>query len=124
METQQSVNARAGRVQRGLEAAFGVRAKTLALALRKTGRRLPRRLHTEARRIADAQGFGGHPKMMRRIDGRVLDSAEAKVLAYLKGIDRADRRKGVWLGIAGAIVFNLLLVAAGFVFWMWWTGRV
>lgn len=124
METRHSIDARAGRVKKGLEEAFGVRAKTLALALRKTGRRLPKRLQAEAGRIVDAQGFGGHPKMMRQVDGKALDGAEAKVIAFLKGIDRADRRKGFWLSIAGVVAFNLLLVFAGFVFWMWWTGRV
>ena len=47
-----------------------------------------------------------------------------RVLAFLDGIDRADRRKGLWLGIAAAIAFNILLVLAGVVVWMWWAGHL
>ncbi|WP_420012920.1 hypothetical protein [Tateyamaria sp.] len=120
METQQSIDARATRILRGLETAFGVRATTLAKALRKTGRRLPKRLQNEAERIVKAQGLGGHPKLMQQVDGAALDTAEAKVVAHLKTIDRADQRKGRMMAVAGAIVFNLLLVGAGFVAWMVW----
>ncbi|WP_147111190.1 hypothetical protein [Tateyamaria sp. syn59] len=124
METQDSLQGRADRVQAALNAAFGVGGKTLDASLRKTGRRLPRRLHAEARRIVDAQGLGGHPKLMRQVDGAALAAAEDRVVTYLKGIDRADQRKGFWLGIAGAVAFNILLIIAGVVVWMWWTGHV
>ncbi|APX10777.1 hypothetical protein [Tateyamaria omphalii] len=124
METQESIQTRADRVQAALHAAFGVGGKTLDASLRKTGRRLPRRLHKDAHKIVDAQGFGGHPKLMRQVDGAALAAAEDRVVTYLKGIDRADRRKGFWLGIAGVVAFNILLVVAGVVFWMWWAGHV
>ena len=124
METQDSIQARADRVQSALGAAFGVRAKTLDAALRRTGRRMPKRLHADARKIVAAQSFGGHPKLMRQVDGAALTLAETRIVAFLNGIDRADRRKGLWLGIAAAIAFNILLVLAAVVFWMWWTGQV
>lgn len=124
METQQSINDRAGRIMRGLEQAFGVRAATLAKALRKTGRRLPKRLQAEAARIVKAQALGGHPKLMQQVDSAALDAAEARVIAHLKTIDRADQRKGRMLSIAGAIAFNILLVIAGFVIWMVWTDKL
>lgn len=124
METQDSIQARATRVQDALAAAFGVRGKTLETALRRTGRRLPRRLHTEAQKIVAAQSFGGHPRLMRQVDGAALSSAEERVVTFLAGIDRADRRKGLWLGITAAVVFNILLVFGVVVFWMWWSGRL
>ena len=124
METAQSIQARADRVQSALGAAFGVKAKSLEVALKRTGRRIPRRLHADARKIVDAQSFGGHPNLMRQVDSAALKTAEDRVVAFLQGIDRADRRKGMWLGIAAAIAFNILLVLALVVTWMWWTGRV
>ncbi|WP_299284648.1 hypothetical protein [uncultured Tateyamaria sp.] len=124
METQETINARATRVQSALRAAFGVKAKSLDVALRRTGRRLPKRLHAEARRIVDAQALGGQPKLTRQIDGGALDTAETRIVTFLGGIDRADRRKGFWLGIAAAMAFNILLIAAGLVVWMVWTGQV
>jgi len=124
METQATVDARASRIQSALDGAFGVRAKTLAKALKRTGRRLPKRLHTEAQQIVAAQRLGGHPKLMRQVDGDALTRAEERVVTWLDGIDRADNRKGLWLGIAGAIAFNVLLILTGFVLWMVWTGQV
>lgn len=124
METQQIINARAERIERGLNEAFGVKAKTLDKALRKTGRRLPKRLRTEAGLIVEAQRLGGHPKLMRQVDGASLDAAETKLTAYLKGIDRADARKGRLLSIAGIIAFNLLLVAGCYIAWMVWADKI
>ncbi|WP_299153512.1 hypothetical protein [uncultured Tateyamaria sp.] len=124
METQETINARATRVRTALRTAFGVKAKSLDAALRRTGRRLPKRLHAEARRIVEAQALGGQPKLMRQVDGGALDRAETRILTFLGGIDRPDRRKGMWLGIAGVVAFNILLIAAGLVVWMVWTGQI
>ncbi|MEL7131695.1 MAG: hypothetical protein AAGK77_04710 [Pseudomonadota bacterium] len=124
METQVSIQDRADRVQAALGAAFGVSAKSLALALRRTGRRMPKRLHAEAQKIVQAQALGGHPKCLRQVDGTALSQAETRVITFLQSIDRADQRKGFWLGIAGAVAFNLLAVAAAVVTWMWWAGHV
>lgn len=124
MENADTIAARATRLQKGLETAFGVRARTLDKALRRTGRRLPRRLQKQAGIIVEAQGFGGNPKLLRRFDTAALNTAETQVLDYLNGIDRADARLGRILGIAGAMAFNLLLVLGLLVGWMWWTGVV
>jgi len=124
METEARIKERAARVQSALDGAFGVRAKSLERALHKTGRRLPRRLRGQAEVIVAAQALGGHPKMLRQIDSAALGKAEEALVTWLDNIDRADRRKGVWIGIGAAIGFNILLVVAVVVFWMWSTGRV
>ena len=124
METEASINKRATRVQSALDGAFGVRAKTLKVALRKTGRRLPKRLHAKAQQIVVAQSYGGQPKLLRQVDSAALKQAEEAVVAWLDTIDRADRRKGFWIGIGAMIGFNILLVIGGVVVWMWWTGQV
>ena len=124
METQATIDARVLRVQDALEQAFGVRARSLSKALRRTGLRLPKRLHADVRMIADAQAFGGHPKLLRQVDSDALRTAEDKVVGHLKSIDRADRRKGVLINIAAAIALNLLLVLSGLVIWMFWAGYI
>lgn len=124
METGDSINARAARIMAGLEQAFGVRAKDLSAALRRTGRRLPRRLHKAAGQVTAAQAYGGQPKLMRQVDSDALDHAEREVLDYLNRIDRADRRRGRLLNTAGLVAFNLLLVVAAFLVWMWWSGNI
>jgi hypothetical protein len=104
METEASINKRAARVQSALDGAFGVRAKTLNAALRKTGRRMP--------------------KLLCQVDAKALRQAEEAVVTWLDTIDRADQRKGFWIGIGAMIGFNILLAIGGVVVWMWWTGQV
>lgn len=124
METQDSITARATRVQSALDGAFGVRAKTLSRALRKTGRRLPRRLRKDVGLIVAAQNLGGNPKLLRQVDTRALDGATERVVSWLDTVDRADARRGYWIGIGAMIGFNLLAVLGAVVVWMWWSGRV
>lgn len=124
METQATIEARVQRVQGALETAFGVRAKTLSKALRRTGMRLPKRLQADARLIVDSQSLGGHPKLLRRIDSTALKAAEKQVVDYLSGIDRIDQRKTKALNIAAGIALNLLLVLIGLVVWMYWSGHI
>ncbi len=123
METEATIKERSKRVKSALDGAFGVRAKTLDKALRKTGRRMPKRLHAQARLIVDAQGLGGNPKLMRRIDGAAIARAEEDVVNWLDTVDRADRRRGFWIWAGSMVGFNLLIVVAGVVTWMWWTGQ-
>lgn len=124
METEASIQTRADRIQTALTAAFGVRGKSLDVALRRTGRRMPKRLRADARKIVDAQSFGGHPKLLRQVNDAELSAAEDRVLTFLDGIDRADRRKGFWLGMAATIVLNILVVVTAVVVWMWWAGHL
>ncbi len=124
METKDSIAKRSKRVQSALDGAFGVRARSLAVALRKTGRRMPKRLHRDARLIADAEALGGHPKLLRQVDAKALAAAESRVIDWLDAVDRADARRAYWIGVGAMIGFNIILVVAGIVTWMWWTGRV
>lgn len=124
METPETINARAARLERGLQEAYGVKAKSLDKALRKTGRRLPRKLRAEAGRIVEAQGMCSNPKLAKRIDGVALDVAEARLSEYLAAIDRADARKGRIISIAATVAFNLLIVIVAFIVWLVWTGKV
>ncbi|MEP1587259.1 MAG: hypothetical protein ABJR46_01180 [Tateyamaria sp.] len=124
METEDSIKLRSDRVQKALEDAFGVRAKTVSRAVRKAGRRLPRGLRADAARIVAAEGCGGNPKLLRTIDGAALDTATDRLEAWLDTVDRADARRGYWTGIGAMIGFNILLIGGLVVIWMWWTGRV
>ena len=124
METHDSIAARADRVKSALEKAFGVRGRSLSVAVRRTGRRLPKKVRADVQRIVAAQSAGGHPKHLRQVDSAALERAEIHVLQVLGGIDRADARKARLLGIAGAIAFNILLVLIGFVVWLVWAGHV
>ena len=124
MERAEIIHQRSARVQSALEGAFGVRAKTLAKALRKTGRRLPKRLRVEAGLIAQAEALGGNPKLLRQVDGVALARAEAAVVTWLDSVDRAEQRRGFWIWVGAMVGFNMIAVIAGVVTWMWWTDRI
>ncbi len=122
MATQMDIDARAERLRAALETALGVKARSYGAALRKAGRRLPKPVRRQADVVARAHAIDGHPKLRRTIDMDAVARAEADLLAHLKTIDRADQRRGRLLGLAGVIVFNLLVVAALFVSWLVWSG--
>ncbi|KIN61995.1 hypothetical protein Z946_851 [Sulfitobacter noctilucicola] len=103
-----------------LHAKFGIKQRPLSRMILKAGRRLPRRVQKQAQVLVEAERFGAHPKLARQMDGARVSQAYNVCVTYLDGIDVADRRKGRILGIAGAIVFNLLVVVAVFVLWLWW----
>lgn len=111
-------------VQDLLNAKFGVRKRALPRMLGRVGRRLPRRMHARAQVLIDAQKLAGHPKLARQMDQSVVTRAYEDLRAHLEAIDVADRRKGLMLGLAGSLAFNLLVVAGAFVAWLWWAGYV
>lgn len=105
---------------RVFEAQLGVKSRSLGQALRRAGRRLPRHVRKQGAFILQAQALAGNPKLARQIDPRAVESAYADITAHLEAIDVADERKGRLLNLAGIIAANILLVAAGFVLWLWW----
>ena len=51
----------------------------------------------------------------------VEDDVDVKLVQkHLLGVDVADRRKGWWLGMAGAMAFNILLLATLIGLAIWW----
>jgi hypothetical protein len=105
-----------------MEAKLGARGRDLQTAVRRAGRRLPRRVRKQAQMLARTERMVGHPKVSRQVDARLVEKAFASVTDHLQQIDVADRRRGRLLSLAGALAFNVLAVAAGFVFYMWWRG--
>ncbi|MCX7558889.1 hypothetical protein OS190_04865 [Sulfitobacter sp. F26204] len=111
-------------VQELLTLKFGIKLQPLDKMLKRAGRRLPRRMQAKAKVLTGAQQSAGNPRLVRQMDGTVVDQAFVELSTYLKGIDVADRRRGRLLGLAGILVFNLLFVIGAFVLWMWWRGYV
>lgn len=111
-------------VQELLTLKFGIKHARLEKMLARAGRRLPKRVQTQIRTLIAAEQQAGHPKLSRLVDETAVRQAHDAVMAHLREIDVADRRKGKLLGLAGAVVFNLLLVVVAFVGWLWWRGYV
>ena len=99
---------------------LGVRANDLQTALAKARHRLPRRIYRQAQLLVQAEPLAQHPRLRQTLDEPSLSAAAGVVQAHLEAIDLADRRKGLWLGMLGGLVFNLILMAVavgGFLVW-------
>ena len=103
---------------------LGVRAKSYPAALAKAGRRLPRRLRRRGQSLAAALPMAEHPKLRLLLDQRALDGSAAELRAYLEGIDAADRRRGVLLGVLGCIATNMLIFAGLLIAFLQWRGII
>ncbi|TMM55410.1 hypothetical protein [Sulfitobacter sabulilitoris] len=118
------ITGKADHLRRAIEAHLGVRGRDLDHALRRAGRRLPRRVRAQAQMIARAERFGGNPKLERRLDATRLAAAFDAVDRYLAQVDRADLRRARLIGILAVIAFNLVVIFALFVIWLRWRGYV
>ena len=103
---------------------LGVRAGSFSVALRKAGRRLPRSMRRYGRELAIAEGLSEHPKLRNTLDKPRLDMAASRIREHLTGIDVSDRRKGYFLGVLGAIAFNILVIAAILMAILMWRGCI
>lgn len=103
---------------------FGVKSRNLAVALARTGRRMPPALHRQVEILIRAEQEVRNPKLALQWDVARIDQAYEAVAAHLRQIDVKERRKSQLLRMAGLIVFYLLVVLGAFVFWMWWRGYV
>ena len=98
----------------------GIGGRNLAVALRKARHRLPRRIFRQGQILGRAEGMVGHPKLVLTLDHDALRKAGSEVLSYLEGIDVADRRKGWWLSLLGGLAFNILVLIALLVTFLYW----
>jgi hypothetical protein len=103
---------------------LGGRGRDLGAVLRKTGHRLPRSLRKQAATLAEARAMAEHPKLRMTMDTQTLSRATRDVNAHLEAIDLKDQRKGWWLGMAGGLVFNLLLAFVLLILFLRWQGLV
>lgn len=115
---------RSARLQRLFEVQMGIKARSLPQALRRAGRRLPKRLRKQGAVILQTQKMAQNPKLARQLDSQEVDRAFEQITAHLETVDLKDERFGRFLGIAGIVSANLLIIVAGFVWWLWWQGHV
>jgi len=114
----------ADRVAGLLEQKLRVGGKGLAIKVRKAGRRLPKQVRVAAEALVQAFEMSKSARLMHQIDDELVAEAYDLCLRHLGGVDAADRRKGVAVGIAGSIVFSLLMVAGLVLVVVWWRGLV
>lgn len=111
-------------VQGLLHAKFGVRTGPLPRMLKRTGRRLPRRMHARAQALLKAEQLAGNPRLARQMDMTSLRQGFEALTAHLEAIDPVARRKDRLLKLAALLAFQVLLIGGVFVWWLWWSGHV
>ena len=107
-----------------MQAKLGGSGKTLSTRFRRAGRSLPRRVQRAGRVITEAQKVAANPKLARLQNPKALAAAFSEVTNHLETIDPADRRKGMFLGVLGGLVFNLILLIAGVLLVLRWQGVI
>ena len=100
------------------------RGATLEDKLRHAGRLLPRAERRAGRTLTEAERLWANPRLRRRLDPASITAAEARLRGFLEGVDAAERRKDVALGILATIAFDVLVVVAALIGWGWYTGRL
>ena len=71
-----------------------------------------------------AQPLAEHPKLQQQLDGEKLDKQFDRLIAGIKSVDMADRRKGAVLGALAATAFNLLVFFGLLLLFAMWRGWV
>jgi hypothetical protein len=112
------------RVRQALRDKEGIGGHGLADGLKKGRRRLPRRVFRQVQKLADAEKMAAHPKLAMTLNQPELLAAGQEILGHLERIDLADRRKGWWLGMLGAMAFNIFAVIALLVAILMWRGLI
>lgn len=98
------------------------RGETLEAKLAHAGRLVPRSERAAGRRLVEAERLWPHPRLRRQVNPADLANAETRLRGWLEGIDPADRRKGMILGVLASLAFNFLLLLAAVTGWAWYAG--
>ncbi len=85
---------------------------------------MPRRLRSDVAILTEAEMKLAHPVLARHVDFPRVTKAFDAVEEHVSKVDPKDRRKGKILGWAGALVFNLLVLAVILTLILRWQGLI
>ncbi|MCQ0093847.1 hypothetical protein [Roseovarius sp. M141] len=105
-----------------LRTRLGARGKTLAHSLHRARRSLPGSAQQAGARLVQMQAMVAHPRLRRLVARAQVDAALSALNAPLATINVKERRKDRLLGLAGSVVFNLLILGAAIIAFMLWRG--
>lgn len=96
-------------VRAGLADKLRVRGRSLAVQVRKAGRRLPRAVRRDAVYLVQTVGLADNPKLARMIDMTRAQAAHRNILQFLQTVDVAAERRGIALQIIASIALAILV---------------
>lgn len=124
MITDKDMAAKSRKLRGLMQQKLDVRGHDLRQCLRRAGRRLPKRVRVRGAELIRAEMLAHNPKTARQVDPVAVEAAYDYVRSHLEAIDVIEMRKSRILSLTGAIAANLILVAVGFVVWLWWRGYI
>lgn len=122
MMTEQDMARKSAGLRGLMQQKLNIRARDLRQALGRAGRRLPRGLRRRGAALVRAETLVQNPKTARQVDVQAVERDFEALRAYLEALDVAEMRKTRALALAAAVAGNLIVVAAGFIVWLWWRG--
>jgi len=105
MDVTERADEMAGRMARQLR----VRGTGLAEVTRNAGRRLPRRLRSDAEALIRAEALSGHPKLAHQVDPKRIARAVKRLNRYLERQNPGRERWGAILDRLAAVAFVLVV---------------
>ena len=117
-----SIEAMAEDVARLMAARLKIDGTGLAAKLGRSRRVLPREIRAEAQMLVDAAALAGAPKLARQLDQARLAEAHEICRAYLEPMGRAERRRGMVLGMLGSLGLVVIVTFALVLAVLLWRG--
>lgn len=115
-------NNRVAEATKALKTAFGGNPKSLEQALKRAGRRLPRRARKAGAEIVAAQILSANPKLHQQLDASRLERDFDKLISGAGRVDAKALRQKWLVGALASFAFNLLLLITLFVVVALWRG--
>ena len=103
---------------------YRMRARTLEKALKRAGRRLPRRHRRQVTALIEARRLAANPRLAVQVDRPAILKGIKEVERHLATIDPARARRERLLDMAALVAFYVLVVLAALVLVLWWRGYV
>jgi len=107
-----------------MEERLGVKGRDLGQAVRKGRRMLPRWARKQVAVLVAADRAARSPKTAKQIDRTKVMHAYELITNHLRAINVNAQRRDRLLRLLGVIAFQVLLLAAAFIAYMWWRGFV
>ncbi len=103
---------------------IGARGRNFAQAVRRAGRRLPRKHRAAAATLVDAERMAANPRLARLIDAGQIERAVQDLETWLATQDPRERRKTAIINWAALIGFYVLATAGLVIAFLVWRGYV
>lgn len=94
-----------------LESKLRVRGATLAVQVRKAGRRLPRAVRRDLTYLVESIELIKNPKLVRMVDANRTARAHRNTVAFLEGVNLREQRITGLINIVAAIALAILATA-------------